>query len=84
MSDQDNNLRFGVNEADSMFVDGYQEGFWVIWISCLLQDKEPNNSKQMQSDVSSEPLILAKCSSEFFHKLNKRPAAAPQQENVLP
>lgn len=48
-----------------MFVDGYQEGFWVIWISCLLQDKEQNNSKQMQSDVvSREPLILAKCLSE--------------------
>lgn len=29
-------LRFGINQADSMFVDRYQEGFWVIWIGCLL------------------------------------------------
>lgn len=32
-------LRSGINEADAMFVDGYQEAFRVIWISCLLKEK---------------------------------------------
>lgn len=33
-------LSLGVDQTDSMFVDCYQEGFWVIWISCLLDLKE--------------------------------------------
>lgn len=39
VSDQDV-LRLGINQTDSMFVDCYQEGFWVIRISCLLDFKE--------------------------------------------
>lgn len=39
VSDEDV-LRLGINQTDSMFVDCYQEGFWVIWISCLLDFKE--------------------------------------------
>lgn len=30
-------LGSGVNQADSMFVDRYQEAFWVIWIGGLLK-----------------------------------------------
>lgn len=32
-------LRSGINQADSMFVDRYQEAFRVIWISSLLKRK---------------------------------------------
>lgn len=32
-------LGSGINQADSMFVDCYQEAFWVIWISGLLKKK---------------------------------------------
>lgn len=38
-------LRLGINQTDSMFVDCYQEGFWVIRISCLLQKKQNGKTK---------------------------------------